>query len=96
MKSLKFILAGFAGLSLAGTASALDIYIAGSNGDRASTNTAIKNLFTGSSTFAGTNADPKKQTSEFSGESGAGPRSMSTFPTSERPAASRRWQAVRP
>jgi hypothetical protein len=57
MKTLKLLLAGVAGISLVGTASAVDIFVAGSNGDRASTNTAIKNILTGSSTFAGTNAD---------------------------------------
>lgn len=60
MKTLKLLLAGAAGLSLVGTASAVDIFVAGSNGDRASTNTAIKNILSGSSTFAGTNADVTK------------------------------------
>jgi len=46
MKSLKTILLGATGLALAHTASAVTIYLVGSNGDRSATNTAISNLLT--------------------------------------------------
>ncbi len=45
----------------ASTASAVTvIHIVGANGDRATTNTAIPKLLTGTLTYAGTNADPTK------------------------------------
>lgn len=48
-------------LAIASVASAqTEIYIAGSNGDRTATNTAIPKLLTGTVTFSGTNADPKR------------------------------------
>lgn len=54
-------LATTAVLSLANLASAqTDIFIAGSNGDRTATNTAIPKLLTGTVTFSGTNADPRR------------------------------------
>ena len=66
MKNLKTSLAaGILALSLAGVASAANpvtIYIAGSNGDRATTNTAIGKLLGGPGkyTFIGTNTAPDK------------------------------------
>jgi len=49
-------------LAFAGSAFAAPvvIHIAGSNGDRATTNTAIPKLLTGTLTYAGTNSDPTK------------------------------------
>ena len=59
MNKIKTLLAGAAALALAATASAQTvIYIAGSNGDRTVTNTAIPKLLTGTLTFKGTNTDP--------------------------------------
>jgi hypothetical protein len=59
MKSLKTFLLAAAGLALGHTLSAQTvIYIAGSNGDRAATNTAIPKLLTGTLTWAGSNASP--------------------------------------
>ena len=64
MKILKTSLAvGALALVLTSVASATNpvtIYIAGSNGDRATTNTAIPKLLTGTVTFAGTNATATK------------------------------------
>ncbi|MHA3774143.1 hypothetical protein ACXR0O_21650 [Verrucomicrobiota bacterium sgz303538] len=64
MKPLTTLIAGvLAGITLAGTALAqqpITIYIAGANADRATTNTAIPKLLTGTLTFAGTNSDPTK------------------------------------
>jgi hypothetical protein len=61
MNPLTKSIAVLATLALAGAASAdTDIFIAGSNGDRTATNTAIPKLLTGTVTFSGTNADPTK------------------------------------
>lgn len=61
MNILKTTIAAAAAFVLAGNALAqTDIFIAGSNGDRTATNTAIPKLLTGSVTFSGTDADPKK------------------------------------
>ncbi len=61
MKSFNSLIAGALSLTFAAYASGQTvIHIAGSNGDRATTNTAIPKLLTGTLTFAGTNADPVK------------------------------------
>jgi hypothetical protein len=61
MNILKTTIAAAAAFVLAGNALAqTDIFIAGSNGDRTATNTAIPKLLTGTVTFSGTDADPKK------------------------------------
>src|SRR6478735_5722798 len=61
MNPLKASIAAVAALALTSVASAqTDIFIAGSNGDRVATNTAIPKLLTGTVTFAGTNADPTR------------------------------------
>ena len=59
MNILKSTIAAVATLALVSTASAqTEIFIAGSNGDRTATNTAIPKLLTGTVTFAGNNANP--------------------------------------
>jgi hypothetical protein len=62
MKSIKTLLAGVAVAAFAAASAQAQttIYIAGSNGDRATTNTAIPHLLTGTVTFSGTNSDPTK------------------------------------
>lgn len=61
MNILKHSLAVLATVALASAASAqTDIFIAGSNGDRTATNTAIPKLLTGTVSFSGNNADPTK------------------------------------
>ncbi len=60
MKNIIRSIAATAALASAGTALAqTDIFIAGSNGDRTATNTAIPKLVAGA-TFSGTNADPTR------------------------------------
>ena len=60
MNPLKASIAAVAALALTSVASAqTEIFIAGSNGDRTATNTAIPKLLSGTVTFSGTNADPK-------------------------------------
>lgn len=60
MKTLKKYTASAAlGLALISSTNAATIYIAGSNGDRVVTQTAISNVLTGA-TFQGVNADPTK------------------------------------
>ncbi|MGB8165875.1 MAG: hypothetical protein WCF18_00090 [Chthoniobacteraceae bacterium] len=61
MKKLQSILAGVIALAAASTAPAQTVlYVAGANGDRATTNTAIPKLLTGTLVFKGTNTDPTK------------------------------------
>src|SRR5436190_2768678 len=61
MNPLKASIAAVAALALTSVASAqTEIFIAGSNGDRTATNTAIPKLLTGAVTFSGTNADPTR------------------------------------
>src|SRR6478735_375161 len=71
MNPLKASIAAVAALALTSVASAqTEIFISGSNGDRTATNTAIPKLLTGTVTFSGTNADPKRANSGvFSGGS---------------------------
>lgn len=60
MKKIISLFAAVASFATAATVSAqTDIFIAGSNGDRTATNTAIGHLLTGA-TFSGNNADPTK------------------------------------
>ena len=60
MKTLKHLAGGVLALALANAAAAdpIVIHIAGSNGDRATTNTAIPKLLGGTPVFAGTNSTP--------------------------------------
>jgi hypothetical protein len=64
MKRLPLLLSATAlALALGATAAAqapVTIYIAGANADRATTNTAVPKLLTGTLTFAGSNADPTR------------------------------------
>ena len=61
MNPFKTTFAALTALALTGTASAqVEIFIAGSNGDRTATNTAIPKVLTGTVTFAGTNANPAR------------------------------------
>jgi hypothetical protein len=63
MKRIPTIMATVVLSALATIASAqqpITIYIAGANADRATTNTAIPKLLTGTVTFAGTNSDPTR------------------------------------
>lgn len=61
MNILKQSIAAVAVLAFASAAHAqTDIFIAGSNGDRTATNTAISHILTGTVTFSGNNADPTK------------------------------------
>ena len=60
MNILKSTITAVAALALAGSASAqTNIFIAGSNGDRTATNTAIPKILAGA-VFSGTNSDPRR------------------------------------